>query len=80
MIVTLLRILFAFLGGLAGYQTAQIILSRLSFSGYSLLALLAVGVVLGVVIGFILGGIAGRYAPRLNHVLDRATSLVTAAA
>ena len=77
---TLLRILLASLGGLAGYQIAQIILSRLSFSGISFLALMAVGVVLGVGIGFILGGIAGRYAPRLNHVLDRVTSRVSAAA
>jgi uncharacterized protein YacL len=78
--ITLLRILFASLGGLAGYQTAQLILSRLSFSGYSLLALIAVGVVLGAGIGLILAGIAGRHAPRLNHVLDRVTARVSAAA
>jgi uncharacterized protein YacL len=76
----LLRLLLAFLGGLAGYQTAQIVLTRLSFSGISLLALMAVGVIVGVGIGFILGGIAGRYAPRLNHGLDRVTSRVSAAA
>ena len=77
---TVLRILLASLGGLAGYQVSQIVLTRLSFTGFSFLALMAVGVVIGVVIGFILGGIAGHHAPRLNHLLDRATSRVSAAA
>jgi hypothetical protein len=58
-LVLLLRIIFAVLGGVAGYQAASSALSRTSLSEVTYIALLVVGSVLGVGLGFALGGVVG---------------------
>jgi uncharacterized protein YacL len=79
-LVLLLRIIFAVLGGVAGYQAASSALSRTSLSEVTYIALLVVGSVLGVGLGFALGGVVGRRALNLSSRLEGATSKVSAAA
>jgi uncharacterized protein YacL len=79
-LVLLLRIIFAVLGGVAGYQATSMALSRTSLSGITFVALLVLGIVVMVGVGFALGGVVGRHALKLSSALERATSKVSAAA
>ncbi|MCJ7796418.1 MAG: hypothetical protein MUQ56_06570, partial [Thermoleophilia bacterium] len=78
--VTIVRVILTVLGGVAGYEVLSLTLDRLSFSGISKLALLALGIVLGAAIGLVLGGVLGRQIIRLGQWLERTTARVSAAA
>jgi len=79
-VVAIVRAILTVVGGVAGFEAANLILDRTSFSGVSKLSLLALGVVLGAAIGVVLGGVVGRWVVRLSQVVERATARVSAAA
>ncbi len=78
--VTIVRVILAIVGGVVGYEAFSLALNRMSFSGISKFALLALGILLGAAIGLVLGGVLGRQIIRLGQWLERATARVSAAA
>ena len=78
--VTIVRVILAVIGGVAGYEVLSLTLDRMSFSGISKLALLTLGIALGAAIGLVLGGVLGRQIIRLGQWLERTTARVSAAA
>jgi len=79
-VVTIVRVILAIVGGVVGYEAFSLALNRMSFSGISKFALLALGILLGAAIGLVLGGVLGRQIIRLGQWLERATARVSAAA
>jgi len=79
-IVAIVRAILTLVGGVAGYEAANLGLSYASLSGRYTLLLLALGVVVGAAIGFVLGGVLGRQVVRLGSWVDRSTVRVSAAA
>jgi uncharacterized protein YacL len=73
-------VILAIVGGVVGYEAFSLALNRMSFSGISKFALLALGILLGAAIGLVLGGVLGRQIIRLGQWLERATARVSAAA
>ncbi|GAB4250396.1 MAG: PIN domain nuclease [Thermoleophilia bacterium] len=78
--VVLLRVILAVLGGIAGYQLAEIGLDLTSFSGVTYILLVILAVLVSGLIGSVLGGLLGRQVLRMSSGLDRAAAKISGAA